>query len=362
MRRALIAFSVLLGLAIFGGGGSYLYYLYAMAAPIDRAGGEVEVLLEGGTNWDSAADRLQEEGLVPHPLLFELRARQRGRRVSLEAGLYRFEKSMSPDEIMDKLAAGPDDPLLKVPLKFQVIPGANIFRVAEHTSGLALDGDLLEFASDPERVGRLRLPAPKALPEGAHTLLEGYLYPETYHLDRRKPSLLAAVQLATRQFRKVFRELKVEHATSYARLMQTHGLTDHDFVTLASLVEKEVAAHEEAPLVAAVFYNRLAQGEALMTDPTLVYGPDTWREVPKPRHRRDKTNPYNTYHVKRLPPGPICSPGRNALAAVLAPADTDAIYFVAMRDGTGRHAFSKTLEEHRDNIRRYLMGGGDVAN
>ena len=121
-------------------------------------------------------------------------------------------------------------------------------------------------------------------------------------------------------------------------------------------MEKEVQVKAEAPVVAAVFYNRLAVKQPLQTDPTLVYGPDTWQEVPSPTFRRDRTNPYNTYYEPGLPPGPIANPGRVALAAVVAPARTNALYFCAMQDGTGRHAFARTLAEHKSNIERYLKG------
>tara|TARA_B100000900_G_C20112147_1_gene526355 strand:- start:125 stop:529 length:405 start_codon:yes stop_codon:yes gene_type:complete len=131
-------------------------------------------------------------------------------------------------------------------------------------------------------------------------------------------------------------------------------MTDHDFLTLASLVEKEVAYLPEAPMIAAVFYNRLVKKMKLQTDPTMVYSPSTWREKPSPEFRRDTRNPYNTYAHSGLPPGPICSPGPRALEAVLMPAKTTALFFVAKRDGEGRHVFAESLDEHRANIRRYL--------
>jgi len=111
---------------------------------------------------------------------------------------------------------------------------------------------------------------------------------------------------------------------------------------------------DECPLIAGVLKNRLARGMRLEVDPTLVYGPATWAEVPAPRHRRDATNPFNTYARAGLPPAPICSPGRVALQAARHPAATDALYYVARRAGTGRHAFAVTFEEHRENVRKYL--------
>ncbi len=132
------------------------------------------------------------------------------------------------------------------------------------------------------------------------------------------------------------------------------GLSEHELIVLASLVEEEVRAAAEAPRVAGVFYNRLAASMRLETDPTLMYHPQRVAQQPRPTHRRDRANPYNTYAIAGLPPGPICSPGRGALEAVLRPERHDYLYFVSRRDAQGRHAFARTLAEHRANIERYL--------
>ncbi len=356
MKGALIIFGSVVGLLIMVLGAGMLWYLHQAHRPTNPALGEVELVIDQGSSYDRAVELMSYEGLVRDTFLFDLRARQRGKRVPLKAGLYRFRGDMSADEMMDVLAAGPHTALDRLPLKFQVIPGQNIWQVAAslQTTGAQPEGELLDIARDVGRVRGLGLPVPSKLPVGAHTLLEGYLFPDTYHLHRKKPSVARAVRLASTQFLKVFAELKNKHRKGYAALKARHGLRDHDFMILASLVEKEVAASAEAPQVAAVFYNGLQKGMKLMTDPTMVYGPETWDQKPSPTFRRDRKHPYNTYHLARLPPGPICNPGRQALAAVMAPAVTDALYFVAMRDGTGRHAFAKTYAEHKKNIERYL--------
>lgn len=350
MKRALIGAGIALLVAAAAAGGAWLWFVDRMTSPIGEAE-PVEVVIEDGAGWDRAAIVLAEHGLNPNPPLFDLWARIRGGRVALKAGVFRLDRSMSSDEIMEQLAAGPAK--AAPPLALQIIPGMNVWQVAARLEALGLDG-LLDVASDPELIRSLDLPAPRRTPPGAHTLLEGYLAPETYHLDRKRPSLKAALRRTAAQFRADFAALKGKHAPSIGRLIARHRLTEHDFVILASLVEKEVAALEEAPLVAGVFYNRLAKGMKLQTDPTMVYGPTTWREKPSPRFRRDPANPYNTYQHEGLPPGPICSPSLASLEAAMDPADTEAIYFVARRDGTGRHAFSKTLDGHQANIDRYL--------
>ena len=354
MKRTLLGILLALISLVLVVGGSYVWYDWRMTRPVSDSHDILEVVIPAGANFDTATDLLADNKLVLHPLLFKLRARQRRRRVPIRAGMFEFRRDMTHDMIMDKLAKGPDVVLNDVPLKFRVIDGHNIWNVAEHTRALGLDGDLLDVVSSVRHIERYGLPAPRKIRPGAHSLLEGYLFPETYFIKRDEPRLDTALRLATRQFRKVFGALNKEHGTSVARLKRELKLTDHDLVTLASLVQKETGAVAEAPMIAGVFYNRLRKKMKLQTDPTLVYGPNTWRELPSPAFRRDSSNPYNTYAHRGLPPGPICNPGKAALAAVMAPAKTDALFFVARRDGTGRHVFARTLADHNKNIDKYL--------
>ncbi|HIA02850.1 MAG TPA: endolytic transglycosylase MltG [Myxococcales bacterium] len=353
MKRLWSFFGVLIFLAAMGGG-SYLYFDHKMSSPLDSGNTRVEITIAKGTTFDGAVEILNENGMAPHPLMFQTRARLRNRRVPLQAGLYRFKRSMSPDQIMDKLVAGPDMLLKDLPLKFQITPGQNLFQIANHLTRIRARGNLFKIAASPAKIQALGAPLPARLRAGAHTALEGYLYPDTYFLERKKPRVMDVVKRAVKRFNQVWQALKEKHAGRLNAIRSELALSDHDLVTLASLIEKEMGHKDEAAQIAGVFYNRLRNGQRLQTDPTLVYGPDSWRQKPSPAHRMDRRNPYNTYHIPGLPPGPIASPGKAALEAVLTPARTQAYYFVAKRDGSGRHVFSKTLAEHRANINRYL--------
>jgi UPF0755 protein len=176
--------------------------------------------------------------------------------------------------------------------------------------------------------------------------LEGYAYPETYRFRRDTPpdEILASM------VEELHRKLGPEEQAALER----SGMTLHQIVTLASIVEKESAVAVERPLIAGVFYNRLRIGMPLQSDPTVIYaipnfnGDLTRADLARP-------GPYNTYQIPGLPPGPIANPGLAAIDAVLAPADTPYLYFVSKNDGS--HVFATTLAEHNHNVARYQKSG-----
>jgi UPF0755 protein len=193
--------------------------------------------------------------------------------------------------------------------------------------------------------------------------VEGFLFPATYDLGVDSAPE-AVIRGMVRTFRKRFEQLDAKHAGAIDRLRRQRGWSEHEIVTLASIVEKEARHADEGKTIASVYYNRLDDPEfrpqkMLMADPTAGYGcvvsPERapscagYQGRITPALLRDPHNPYNTYKHPGLPPGPIANPGLNALESVLAPEKTQYLFFVA--NGQGRHRFSRTLDEHNAAMR-----------
>ena len=175
------------------------------------------------------------------------------------------------------------------------------------------------------------------------TSLEGFLFPDTYFF---KPSATAAqiIDALLDQF-----EQRV--GQTLRRAAAERKLTIYEIVKLGSIVEREARDRQESATIAGVYINRLEIGMKLDADPTVQYAVGEWREPTAADLESD--SPYNTYKVAGLPPTPICSPGQAAIEGAARPADVPYFYFVAKNDGTGDHAFAKTLEEHEANRVKY---------
>ncbi|ODS51953.1 MAG: hypothetical protein ABS36_19275 [Acidobacteria bacterium SCN 69-37] len=295
-------------------------------------GGEVFVELPAGTSVSGMADRLAAAGIVPDALTFRLAARLSGQERRLQAGEYRFADAATPTEVVARLARGD---VFVLPITFReglTIPEmAGVFEAA----GL---GPAESFRTAAGRVDLIRDLDPAA------DDLEGYLFPSTYTVSRRTTAdeLVAAM---VSQFRRVYADLRGRADTS--------SLSLREIVTLASVVERETAAPDERPMVAAVFLNRLRRGMPLQTDPTVIYAMMRLGRWTGNIRRSDlqMEHPYNTYRNPGLPPGPIAAPGRSALEAVLDPANVPYLYFVSRNDGT--HVFSSTLTEHNRAVNEW---------
>ncbi|OGD14313.1 MAG: hypothetical protein A2V76_10475 [Candidatus Aminicenantes bacterium RBG_16_63_14] len=304
-----------------------------LAGPAGRGSDAVLFEVEKGTSARGVIDGLRERGLVRSALPLRLACRLFYPEKSFKAGEYRFSPPLRPKDALFQIFGG------RIHLQPVTVPeGLTGQEIAE-----------LLGAGDPEGsaafrrafldVGLISDWDPRAKD------LEGYLFPDTYHLPRKTPEAdLVAAMVA--EFREVFDEGRRRRATEL-------GMSVRDVVTLASLIEKETALAEERPLVSAVFHNRMRIGMKLDCDPTIAYALKLEGRYTGRLLLRDLRfpSPYNTYMRAGLPPGPICNPGKTSIDAALHPAPENYLYFVAQ--GDGRHRFSRTLGEHLDAVRKY---------
>jgi UPF0755 protein len=298
-------------------------------------GAEQFVEIPAGAGSRTIGDRLVEAGIVRDATSFRvgLYISRKGRH--LQAGEYRFDRAMTPMEVIDKLARG-DVYVINITFP-EGLTMAEMGKIYE-THELGPASAFVMAARDPSAI--------KALDPAARDL-EGYLFPETYLLSRRSdaPQL---VRLMTERFEHVF-------TPDLRQAAAARGLTVRQAVTLASIVEKEASRPEERPIVAAVYENRLRIGMALQCDPTVIYALDRAGKYTGNLRRDDLAfdSPYNTYRYPGLPPGPIASPGRASLEAAVHPAQVDFLYFVSRNDGS--HEFARTLEEHNRNVQKWQV-------
>jgi UPF0755 protein len=301
----------------------------ALSPPGD-AGEAVAFEVKRGATLQSVSRDLERAGVVRSARAFEWLARWRSRAGELRAGEYELSRGFSAERVLAAITAG------NVKTHELALPeGLTAVQVAERVeaAGLAGAAAFLAAVRDPEFAASLGV-------EG--DTLEGYLFPETYQLARGLAPR-AVVRTLVEHFLTVWAEI--------APAAEARGLSMGEVVTLASIVEKETGAPSERPLIAAVFLNRLRLGMRLETDPTVIYGIADFDGNLTRAHLEDASNPYNTYRIVGLPPGPIANPGGAALRAVVEPAETEYLYFVSRNDGT--HVFSRSYREHVNAVDRY---------
>jgi UPF0755 protein len=313
MLRLLAALLLAAGVVAFGG--------FLAITQLDRAGPHdavVTVVLPRGIGAREMGERLAEAGALRHPLLLPAAALIAEKAAALKHGEYRIPAGANPRQILALLAEG------KTVVRQLTVPeGLTVRQV------LALVG---EAEGLQDKVAEM--PA------------EGTLAPETYNYSwgDARADMVARMRRAQA---KLLADLWAQRAADLPLA------SPHEALVLASIVERETGLPEERPRVAAVFINRLKKGMKLQSDPTVIYGlSNGLGTLDRPLSPADlqKPTPHNTYVIDGLPPTPIANPGRAALQAVVRPSTTDELYFVT--DGSGGHAFARTLDEHNRNVRR----------
>jgi UPF0755 protein len=331
--RALAVF-VVIGLAAVAGAFAFMYV--RVHEPYRGfEGSEQFVDLPTGAGSRTISDRLVEAGIVSDHLTFRLALWQSGQGRHLKAGEYRFDRAMTPFDVIDKLVRG-DVYVINVtfPEGLTIAEMAAIFEA----HGFGPRAAFVEAAQDPSPIRHV---------DASAMNLEGYLFPETYPLSRHTEAA-SLVRLMVARFEHVLTpELRQVAAARHVSV--------HQLVTLASIVEKETARPDERPIVAAVYANRLRIGMPLQCDPTVIYALQRAGRYDGNLRHGDLAfdSPYNTYRYAGLPPGPIASPGRASIEAALHPATADFLYFVSRNDGS--HEFARSLADHNKNVQKYQV-------
>ena len=312
-----------------------VWYLRAREPYRGYIGPEQFVEVSQGVGTKAIGDRLVSAGVVRDQLTYRVALWMSGQARHLKAGEYRFDQPMTPVDVIGKLARG-DVYVVNVtfPEGLTIADMAKIFE----SRGFGPAAAFVEAASDAAVV--------RPLDPAAHDL-EGYLFPETYALQRHTDAA-KLVGLMVERFGHVF-------TAEMRKSSEARGLSVRQVVTLASIVEKETARPEERPLVAAVYENRLRLGMGLQCDPTVIYALERVGKYTGNLRRDDLAfdSPYNTYRYRGLPPGPIASPGKASLEAAIHPANADYLYLVSRNDGS--HEFAATLDEHNRNVQKYQV-------
>lgn len=315
-------------LAIIAATGVVWWYNNALQ-PRSSSNQRIRVVIEPGSSPDRIAETLQEKGVIKSSLAFQWLTRQSGDRNKLQAGAYLFTPTQSSREVLSWLVEGKVDIF-----NLTILPGQTL---ADIKKALEKDG----FAAsdiDAAFTKKYDHPLLAAKPDTAN--LEGYIYPDTYQIS----SETTVEQLLLKTFDTFYKRIQDEGLQAK---LTARGFNLHQGVTLASIVEKEVSNSTDRRQVAQVFEKRLSSDIQLGSDVTYMYAASLTGETPSPM----LDSPYNTRHVKGLPPGAIANFTIDALEAVADPAPGDYLYFVAGDDGTTH--FARTDAEHNANVKQY---------
>jgi UPF0755 protein len=301
--------------------------------PFNVRGTPLVLTIDRGTALKQISNILYNNHLIENNLAFQLFVRLQQKAGAIRSGEYELSPAMSPAHLLDILCRG------KVKRHRITIPeGLTVAEIAQKIEAAGLGGktEFMELAHDPSFCATLGIRA---------GYLEGYLFPDTYFFEKptTTPHIITTM---VKRFKAMF-------PPEWEPLAKARGLSMHQVVTLASIIEKETGTPGERPLISSVFHNRLKQKMKLQSDPTVIYGIANFNGNLTRRDLKTPT-PYNTYTIKGLPPGPIANPGRQSLEAALFPAESKFRYFVSRNDTT--HYFSKTLKEHNRAVRKYQRG------
>ena len=326
-KRRSNAGPTVLGLLLVAAVLGTIYLIYATGGKSAQVPeGPVKVEVVKGDTLESVAGKLEEAGVIDSAFMFETEARVEGHSTEIKTGEYTFKPGEDSDKILEKLTAGAAVPTVAVTIPEGLTLQETAETVAEHSGVSAAE---FEAAARKTDYGYAFLEDP------AIKTTEGFLFPRKYEFEKGA----TAEQIVNRLLAQYLLETQtLDIAGAKERL----NLTEYELVTVASLIEGEAASAEERPLVASVIYNRIRKDMPLQIDASIQYA------LEKPKEELSLADlkidsPYNTYENTGLPPGPICSPGRQSLQAAIEPADTDYLYYMLQANGE-RHTFTTNYD------------------
>ncbi len=332
-------------LCIIGGTVSY----FTLSAPISKESEIVEFEIVSGDTVNSVLERLEKEKIISSARIDKIAVKLKGVDANLKVGNYMIDKSWEIETILNYMSDGSNAVMDSVKITLQEgIWAKEIAEKIASSTNLSKEG-LLEYWNDDEvlkeLINRYDVLTEDILYDDAKVKLEGYLFPNTYDF-LRETTCEEVTRILLDETERVYHLYESEfNASDYSV---------HELLTLASIVQFESGKTDEMPLIASVFYNRLNIGMYLQSSVTVCYSLYEYDDWMSCELNSNIDSPYNTYMNPGLPPGPILSMGEEAIKAVLDPAESDYYYFIGDVYGEGSTIFAKTLEEHNQNVNKYL--------
>ncbi|GAB6990825.1 endolytic transglycosylase MltG [Paenibacillus pini] len=339
---AKITIILLIIIVLIGGGGAY--YIWNGMQPPAASAQPVKFTIDKGMGTSKIAEVLHDEGLIKNELIFKVYLKLKNQGSKFKAGVYEAKPGEDFEGLIAKLNNG--DVVKAEMIRFTIPEGYTVEQIAEKVSeaeGLKSDTflKLADKAQSTDTQAFKNIPNSQELKHH----LEGYLFPDTYEFKKgtSEQEILDRMVEQTQN--------KLDEIPDLEQKLKDRGLTLHELLTVASLVEREVVVDQERSLVAGVIYNRLDQDKNLEIDATVQYSLDKPKERLFYKDLKIKS-PYNTYLNAGLPPGPICSPSLASVEAALNPKASEYLYYVTKKDGSQEHLFAKTYQEHLNNIKK----------
>ncbi len=336
----LFAFILLILIFLLIGGGTAAY-VYWNLKPVEASEKQVRITIPSGASTPKIAGILKDNHLIRNEQIFTYYVRYKNIGNRLQAGNYEFNKGMTIDSILNKMASG--EVVQKEMVKFTIPEG---FKVNQIAAKLEKEGviDQKSFIEEVQN-GVFDYDFLKNIPNSdiRKNRLEGFLFPKTYEIPKDELNAHTIIDRMLSQFNQEF-------TVAFRNSLQEQGVDFYDAIILASIVERESTVDHERAKIAGVLNNRLEVDMLLQMDSTIQYIFDEQKDIVT-YDDLEIEDPYNTYKYVGLPPGPIANPGMASLQAVVNPEKHDFLYFVTKKDGSGEHLFAKNFTEHVKNKR-----------